>query len=119
MGFGDGSMGMTAGSGMEGAGETERRDENDDLRLWLTTLGGFIGSGTELGVPGADGAGELTDPEAAASTANWARLPNSGGAGLLEDILRGGRSVFAWLAILAGLSSKLLNVYCPSFVFKE
>ena len=89
---------MTAGSGMDGAGDAERRDESDDLRLWLTTLGGFIGSGTELGVPGADGAGEFSDAEATASKACCDRLPNSGGAGLLEDILRGGRSVLACFA---------------------
>jgi hypothetical protein len=33
MGFGDGSIGMTAGNGIEGAGETDRRDENEDRRL--------------------------------------------------------------------------------------
>lgn len=33
-GFGDASMGMTAGKGIDGAGLTERRDEEkDDLRL--------------------------------------------------------------------------------------
>jgi hypothetical protein len=61
-GFGDASIGITAGRGMDGAGETERREEeNDDRRLWLTTLGGFMGSATEVGVPGAEGAGEPTE----------------------------------------------------------
>lgn len=32
-GLGDASMGITAGRGIDGAGETERREENDDLRL--------------------------------------------------------------------------------------
>ena len=33
-GLGDASIGITAGRGIDGAGETERRDdENDDLRL--------------------------------------------------------------------------------------
>lgn len=59
-GFGDAStaMGMTAGSGIDGAGETLRRDdEKDDLLLWLTALGGFIGSVVEVGVSGADSVG--------------------------------------------------------------
>lgn len=60
LGFGDGSMGITAGNGRDGAGETDLRDENDDRLLWLTTLGGFIGSGTEVGVPGVDGTGDPT-----------------------------------------------------------
>lgn len=54
-------MGITAGRGSDGAGEADRRDENDERRLWLTTLGGFIGSGNDVGVPGADGTGEPTD----------------------------------------------------------
>jgi hypothetical protein len=57
-GFGEASMGITAGSGIDGAGETERLDENDDLRLWPITLGGFIGNAIEVGVPGAEGTGE-------------------------------------------------------------
>jgi hypothetical protein len=33
-GLGEASIGITAGRGIDGAGETERRDdENDDLRL--------------------------------------------------------------------------------------
>lgn len=32
-GFGEASMGMTAGSGSDGAGDADLRDENDDLRL--------------------------------------------------------------------------------------
>lgn len=67
-GLGDASMGITAGRGIDGAGETERRDalsENDDLRLWLITLGGFIGKNTEVGVPGADGTGEPIEPPTA------------------------------------------------------
>jgi hypothetical protein len=31
-GLGDASIGITAGRGIEGAGETERRDEKEDLR---------------------------------------------------------------------------------------
>lgn len=51
-------MGITAGSGNEGAGDADRRDEKEDRRLWLTTLGGFMGRGNEVGVPGADGTGD-------------------------------------------------------------
>jgi hypothetical protein len=57
-GFGDASIGITAGRGMEGAGEADRREEKEDRRLWLTTLGGFMAEGNEVGVPGADGAGD-------------------------------------------------------------
>ena len=113
-GFGEASIDITAGSGMDGAGETERLEEKDDRRLWLMTLGGFMGN--EVGVPGAEGTG---DPRLTAdSTESCARKPKSGGAGLLDDIRRGGRSALEWLTILAGLpSSWLFNVYCPSFVF--
>lgn len=117
-GFGDASIGITAGSGIEGAGETDRREEEkDDRRLWLTTLGGFIGSATEVGVPGADGAGEPTDAFGSV-TESCERCPKSGGAGLLEDIRRGGRSAFACVANFDGLSS-CVRVYWPSFVFRE
>jgi len=43
---------------MEGAGEADRLEENDDLREWLIALGGFIGRAIEVGVPGAEGIGE-------------------------------------------------------------
>lgn len=120
---------MTAGRGIEGAGETERRDEEkDDLRLWLMTLGGFMGSATEVGVPGAEGTGDPIDaPEVgpgptegtASMTDSWARWPKSGGAGLLDEMRRGGRSDFMWLAIFGHLSVSLLSVYCPSLVRRE
>lgn len=67
-GFGDASIGITAGRGIEGAGETERLEENEDLRLWLITLGGFMGRAIEVGVPGADGTGEPTATPGTAST---------------------------------------------------
>lgn len=64
-GFGDASIGITAGRGMDGAGEADRRIDmageeapKEDLLLWLTTLGGFIGKAMEVGVPGQEGAGE-------------------------------------------------------------
>lgn len=109
-GLGDASMGMTAGSGIDGAGDTERRnDEKDDRRLWLTTLGGFMGSAADVGVPGAEGTGDPMDgagpPPAASMTDSWARWPKSGGAGLLDEMRRGGRSALMWLASLGVLSS--------------
>lgn len=76
-GFGDASIGITAGNGIDGAGLTERRDEEkDDRRLWLTMLGGFMGKAIEVGVPGAEGTGEpigalvLLRPGTASRTAN-------------------------------------------------
>lgn len=102
---------------MDGAGEAERRDEKDERRLWLTTLGGFIAKGNEVGVPGADGTGDPMDV-LESTTDSWARWPKSGGAGLLEDIRRGGRSALMWLASLGGLSS-WLRVYWPSLVLRE
>ncbi len=113
-------MGMTAGRGIEGAGETERRDENDDLRLGLITLGGFMGKAMEVGVPGADGTGDPIDgPIPLSIAASIDRWPMSGGAGLFDDIRRGGISALMWLASLGGLSSWLWRVYWPSFVFRE
>lgn len=56
-----GEFGMTAGRGIEGAGEAERRiegdDPNEDLRLWEVG-GGFMGRANDCGVPGADGTGD-------------------------------------------------------------
>ena len=53
---------MTAGSGIEGAGDADLRIEvdepNDDLLLWLITLGGFIGFPWAVGVLGSDGFGD-------------------------------------------------------------
>lgn len=53
--------GITAGSGSEGAGETDLRidgeEPNDDRRLW-DVGGGFMGRARLCGVPGADGMGE-------------------------------------------------------------
>lgn len=57
---------MTAGSGILGAGEAERRIEGDafpteDRRLCEDGGGGFIGRAKDAGVPGAEGAGDPTD----------------------------------------------------------
>lgn len=55
-----------------------------------------MGSASDVGVPGIDGAG---DPGAndEASAARWPRRLESGGAGLLDDILLPGRSIFVIL----------------------
>jgi hypothetical protein len=84
---------MTAGRGSEGAGEAERRmdgdDPNEDRRL--CEVGGFMGSAMLWGVPGADGIGDAAWSEL---SLNDVRECRSGGAGLLEDILRrAGRSI--------------------------
>lgn len=60
-GLGEFSIGLTAGNGIEGAGDADLRmdgeDPNDERRL-CETAGGFMGSAKEVGVPGMDGAGE-------------------------------------------------------------
>ena len=56
-----------------------------------------------VGVPGADGPGE---PIASAESIDACeRSVRSGGAGLWEDILRGGKSALAWFATLARAAS--------------
>jgi hypothetical protein len=73
-----------------------------------------------VGVPGAEGIGEPIEkvgPESNAARKD--RWLISGGAGLFEDIRLGGRSALIWLTTLGGLSSWLLSVYWPSFVFNE
>lgn len=61
-GFGDASMGITAGRGIDGAGDADLRIEvdepNDDLLLWLIVLGGFMGRPWAVGVLGSDGFGD-------------------------------------------------------------
>jgi len=91
-----GEFGMTAGRGMEGAGDTDRRidgEEPKDERRLCEVGGGFIGRARELGVPGAEGTGDPT-ANADPSGTKCARPPKSGGAGLVEDIRRAGRSIF-------------------------
>ncbi len=106
--FGDASIGLTAGSGRDGAGDTDRRDElNDDRRLGVSA-GGFIGIGSDTGVPGADGVGEPTASDDASAMCA-VRGPKSGGAGLLDDMRRDGSSIFENLPCCAVTG-------CPSFV---
>lgn len=107
--MGEASIGITAGRGMDGAGETDRLDdEKDDLLLCAMTLGGFIGRANDVGVPGAEGTGEpvAPAPDTESTPAKAERYPASDGAGLLVDIRRGGRSALVWLASLGGLSSR-------------
>lgn len=96
--------GMTAGNGIvEGLGETERMRlppacDPKDERLLCDVGGGFIGIARDCGVSGAEGRGDpapISDTVSAAKEARW--LPKSGGAGLLDDILRPGRSIFETL----------------------
>ena len=62
-GSGEFSIGLTAGKGIDGAGDADLRrdgeDAKDDLRLCVYG-GGFIGNAREVGVPGidAEGAGD-------------------------------------------------------------
>jgi hypothetical protein len=58
-----GEFGITAGRGIDGAGETDLRidgDEPNDERRLCDVGGGFIGRARECGVPGADGTGDPT-----------------------------------------------------------
>jgi hypothetical protein len=93
-----GELGMTAGSGIEGAGEAERRidgDEPKDERRLCDVGGGcMVGRASDCGVPGIDGTGE---PIAIESATKDARPPKSGGAGLFEDTRRAGRSILVTL----------------------
>lgn len=70
-------------------------DPNEDRRL-CEIVGGFIGSARDVGVPGIDGAGEPGASEGVSAARCPLRL-ESGGAGLLDDILLDGRSIFATL----------------------
>lgn len=110
-----GEFGMTAGRGMDGAGDAERRIDGDDIapkeerRLCDVGGGCMAGKAKDCGVPGIDGTGEPT--LRAESAANEALAPKSGGAGLFEDMRRAGRSIF--VTLLCGSRANL-----PSFVFK-
>lgn len=89
---------MTAGNGIEGAGEAERRmdgdEPNEERRLCEVGGGCIVGKASDCGVPGIDGTGE---PMARLSPTKGARPPKSGGAGLFDDIRRAGRSILATL----------------------
>lgn len=98
-----GEFGMTAGKGIDGAGEADRRMEgdepNEERRLCEVGGGCIVGKANDCGVPGIEGTG---DPMARlASPTNEARPPKSGGAGLFEDTRRAGRSIFVTLLCCA------------------
>ena len=81
---------MTAGRGMDGAGEADRRIAGEELpkeeRLLEEAGGGGIGRAEEAGVPGAEGAGDAPAFDDA-SDVNRPRCENSGGAGLFDVLL--------------------------------
>lgn len=110
-----GEFGMTAGRGIDGAGEADRRMDGEDMapkeerRLCEVGGGCMAGKANDCGVPGIEGTGEPT--LALPSVAKEARAPKSGGAGLFEEIRRAGRSIL--VTLLCGSSANW-----PSFVFK-
>lgn len=93
-----GEFGMTAGKGIDGAGEADRRMEgdepNEERRLCDVGGGCIVGKAKDCGVPGIEGTG---DPIPRPSPTNEARLPKSGGAGLFDDTRRAGRSILLTL----------------------
>lgn len=93
-----GEFGITAGRGIDGAGEAERRIEgdepNEERRLCEVGGGCIVGRASDCGVPGIDGTG---DPIAKESATKEALPPKSGGAGLFEDTRRAGRSILVTL----------------------
>lgn len=114
--FGE-AVGMTAGRGIDGLGETDRRidcaEPNEDRRLCVVG-GGFIGSASDCGVPGADGLGEPTARSSALSFSICARPRNSrtsDGTGLFDEIRRIGISILVILLCWA-------SVKCPSLVLR-
>lgn len=110
--LGDETSGLTAGKGNDGAGEADRRTAGDvcepkEDRLLDAVIGGSIGRGVVMGVPGFDGAGEaIANPLALAEDA---RCVVSTGAGLCVDTLLPGKSILlnfpcAWRVHVPSLS---------------
>jgi hypothetical protein len=97
-----GEFGMTAGRGIDGAGDAERRMEgeepNDERRLCDVGGGCIVGRASDCGVPGIEGTGE---PIPSVESTKDARPPKSGGAGLFEDTRRAGRSILVTLLCCA------------------
>jgi hypothetical protein len=98
-----GEFGITAGNGMDGAGEADLRIEgeepNEERRLCDVGGGCIVGNAKDCGVPGIEGTGEPI-PRVASPT-NEARPPKSGGAGLFEDTRRAGKSILVTLLCCA------------------
>lgn len=98
---------------MDGAGDADRRMEGDepkDERRLCDMSGGFMGSARDAGVPGIEGAGEAGAKDAE-SALSCGRGLGSGGAGLLAEILRAGRSILMILLCW-------FKVGWPSLVFR-
>lgn len=98
-----GEFGITAGNGIDGAGEAERRidgDEPKDVRRLCDVRGAcMVGSASDCGVPGMEGTGE---PTAKGESATKDALPpKSGGAGLFEETRRAGKSILFTLLCCA------------------
>ena len=89
---------MTAGSGIEGAGEAIVTLTIVGTGLCEVGGGCMVGRASDCGVPGIDGTGE---PMAIESATKDARPPKSGGAGLFEDTRRAGRSILVTLLCCA------------------
>lgn len=98
-GLGEFSIGRTAGKGIDGAGEAERRMEGEepkeDRRL-CEMAGGFMGRASDVGVPGIEGPGD-TGARDVESRPVYVLVPASCGAGLLAEIFRPGRSILVTL----------------------
>lgn len=112
-GTGEFSIGRTAGSGIDGAGEAERLmgDEPMELRrLCEIAEGGFMGKASDVGVPGieATGAGESGGMVALSGTVWGRRGPRSGGAGLLAEIRLLGKSILLTLLCCLRVNSPSL-----------
>lgn len=109
--FGEKSIDLTAGRGSAGDGDVDRRmegDELNELRRLAVSIGGFIGSENDVGVPGVDGAGDAMMAEEFGGK-SLLLIAKSGGAGLFEETrLLGGRSIFAILPCWE-------RENCPSF----
>lgn len=87
-------------------------DELKELRRLAASIGGFMGSENDVGVPGVDGAGEGTIAEEFGGKSELL-TGKSGGAGLLDEMRRprGGRSIFEIFPCWESEN-------WPSFVFK-
>lgn len=99
-GFGEVFIGIIVGNGIDGVGEIECFEENDDFWLWLIIFGGFIGRVIEVGVFGVDGIGELIVIFGILLRIDW--YFNLGGVGLWEEICCVGRLVLMWFVIFDG-----------------
>ena len=116
-GLGEFSIGRTAGRGIDGAGDAERRTEGDEPkeeRRLCEMMGGFIGNASDAGDGGIEVAGDAGAREGnSGPPPSSGRGLGSGGAGLLVEILRAGRSILVillcWFKV--GWPSLVLRLY--------